>query len=70
MLTSHLLYMDDIMYARSEWDFDSLIHITKIYRNDKMIQSEGVELPEGNIGDVGSSLLKGPASKITRRSLG
>ncbi|XP_015229127.1 PREDICTED: complement C3-like [Cyprinodon variegatus] len=35
MMTSHLLYMDDIkLYARSEQDIDSLIHTSRIYSND------------------------------------
>lgn len=31
----HLLYMDDIkLYARSERDINSLIHLTRIYSED------------------------------------
>ncbi|XP_039892266.1 uncharacterized protein LOC120736309 [Simochromis diagramma] len=34
-VVSHLLYMDDIkLYAKSEQDIDSLIHTTRIYKND------------------------------------
>lgn len=67
--------MDDIkLYARSERDIDSLIHLTRIYSEDirmsfrlnkcgqmvakwgKVIQTKGLELPEGRIGDIKDKL--------------